>query len=197
MVWRPEYSKYTARGRKNASTPLRELLDRRLIPREARILDFGCGRGTDVLILRELGYDAYGYDPYWPEWDDDSILTKNTYDVVLCFYVLNVLTPRERVGVLKTIWRVLKPWGKLYVAVRSVKEGGKRPKNMRPYLDGYLVKKTGNIEVFQKWYTDIDLIEEIIGKRAGFAPIEGLFTPPVIIKYDWFLLAETSKVYLV
>jgi len=194
MEWRPEYSRYTARGRKEASTPLKVLLEKGLIPRDAKILDFGCGRGADVQALRELGYDAYGYDPYWPPWDDESILVKNTYDVVLCFYVLNVLTPRERVEVLKTIWRVLKPWGKLYVAVRSVKEGT-RPRNMRPYLDGYLVKKAGNIEVFQKWYTSVELIEEITGKKRGFAEIEGFFTPPNIIVDGWFLLAETSKAY--
>ena len=31
-------------------------------PEEIRVLDWGCGRGRDVMFLRELGYEAYGID---------------------------------------------------------------------------------------------------------------------------------------
>jgi len=31
-------------------------------PEKIRVLDWGCGRGRDVLFLRELGYEAYGID---------------------------------------------------------------------------------------------------------------------------------------
>jgi SAM-dependent methyltransferase len=31
-------------------------------PEEMRVLDWGCGRGRDVLFLREMGYEAYGID---------------------------------------------------------------------------------------------------------------------------------------
>lgn len=193
-MWEAEYSKYTAKTRRDASTPLKTLLGKSLIPRGAKILDFGCGKGSDVHTLQELGYDVTGYDPYQPPYDDDSVLTKNTYDVVLNFYVLNVLPPTERVGILKTIWRVLKPDGTLFVAVRSVKEGTK-PKNARPYLDGYLIKRAGGIEVFQKWYTEIELKEEIMGIPPGFEAIQGFFWPPETLRYDWSLLVRTTKHY--
>jgi SAM-dependent methyltransferase len=35
----------------------------------AVVLDFGCGAGTVVRMLRELGYDAYGVDIRWPGAD--------------------------------------------------------------------------------------------------------------------------------
>ena len=194
MEWVPKYSRYTSRPRRGIpSKPLRVLLDKGLIPPGAKILDLGCGReGADVLTLRELGYDAYGYDPYWPPWDDDGVLTKNTYDIVLNFYVLNVLPPEDRVGVLKTAWRVLKPWGKLYVAVRDVSES-KRPIGT-PYKDGILLKK-GGVTVFQKWYTLEEIIEEIMGRKKGFEKIEGFFAVTNVVSRRQPLLVEAEKVY--
>lgn len=65
------------------------------------ILDYGCGRGDDVRLLRCLGYNAVGYDPYWqPNYD---ILDQ--YDVVFCNYVINVIeNPAEREEVLAECW---------------------------------------------------------------------------------------------
>lgn len=37
-----------------------------LEPHEMRVLDFGCGQGEAVLVLRRLGYEAYGAD-IWAE----------------------------------------------------------------------------------------------------------------------------------
>jgi len=34
------------------------------ISKDSKILDFGCGLGTNVRELREMGYDAYGFDIY-------------------------------------------------------------------------------------------------------------------------------------
>ncbi len=33
------------------------------IPKGARVLSIGCGMGSDVLALRDMGFDAWGVDP--------------------------------------------------------------------------------------------------------------------------------------
>ena len=65
-----------------------------------RILDYGCGKGSDVEHWNSLGYDATGYDPYWqPE------LPEGLFDVVTNFYVLNVIHGvRDRIKMLKSAW---------------------------------------------------------------------------------------------
>ena len=63
MKWADEVSAKTARARKKPSKPLRFLLESGLIPIKVKVLDYGCGRGTDVLYLRKLGRRAEGWDP--------------------------------------------------------------------------------------------------------------------------------------
>lgn len=63
-------------------------------------MDFGSGRGQDVHRLRDLGIDAYGWDPHFnpdaPKWSSD---------IVLLTYVLNVIDdPVERLAVLREAW---------------------------------------------------------------------------------------------
>lgn len=78
-----------------------------------KILDFGCGVGKDVEILKEQGFDITGYDPfYFPEFPTEK------FDTILCFYVLNVLLPEEQAEVLMNVSNLLKPNGKAYFAVR-------------------------------------------------------------------------------
>lgn len=40
----------------------RELLDAAGLPERARVLDLGCGTGSSLVLLRELGFDATGID---------------------------------------------------------------------------------------------------------------------------------------
>ena len=57
-------------------------------------LDFGCGIGKDVELLKAKGIDIVGYDPfYFPEFPTEK------FDTILCFYVLNVLLPEEQAEV--------------------------------------------------------------------------------------------------
>ena len=78
-----------------------------------KILDFGCGIGKDVEILKGKGFDIVGYDPfYFPEFPTEK------FDTILCFYVLNVLLPEEQAEVLMNVSNLLKPNGKAYFAVR-------------------------------------------------------------------------------
>jgi len=104
-------SHLTAINRTSLSYPARIILDeKRMI---GKILDFGCGIGKDVELLRAKGLDIIGFDPhYFPDFPQDK------FDTILCFYVLNVLLPHEQRDVLLNVSNLLKPDGKAYFAVR-------------------------------------------------------------------------------
>ena len=94
----------------NADQIVKEVLD--LDVTIGKVLDFGCGIGKDVELLKHKGFDILGYDPfYFPE------LPKEKFDTILCFYVLNVLLPEEQAAVLMNVSSLLKPTGKAYFAV--------------------------------------------------------------------------------
>ncbi|WP_188050630.1 HIT family protein [Flavobacterium sp. GP15] len=104
-------SHLTAIERTSLSYPARILLNQKKI--NGKVLDFGCGIGKDVELLKVKGIDIVGYDPfYFPEFP------KEKFDTILCFYVLNVLLPEEQAEVLMNVSNLLKPNGKAYFAVR-------------------------------------------------------------------------------
>ncbi len=105
------YSHLTAIERTSISFPARILKERKLL--KGRILDFGCGIGKDVEVLKEQKFDIIGYDPhYFPEFLEEK------FDTIICFYVLNVLLPEEQAEVLMNVSHLLKSEGKAYFAVR-------------------------------------------------------------------------------
>lgn len=106
-----KYSHLTAIERENMSFPSRYLLKQNLL--KGNILDFGCGYGKDVEILRKKGLNIIGYDPYYfPNYPQDK------FDTIICFYVLNVLFTESQEDVIMSISNLLKPQGKAYFAVR-------------------------------------------------------------------------------
>lgn len=105
------YSHLTAIERTSLSFPARILKERKKL--KGKILDFGCGVGKDVEILKDQKFDIAGYDPhYFPEFPEEQ------FDTIICFYVLNVLLPEEQAEVLMNVSHLLKPNGKAYFAVR-------------------------------------------------------------------------------
>ena len=101
----------TAKERNAISFPARILFERNLL--QGRALDYGCGMGSDVLLLKEKGINITGYDPYYfPEKPTEK------FDTIICFYVLNVLMQEEQSDVIMEISALLKPNGKAYFAVR-------------------------------------------------------------------------------
>ncbi len=104
-------SHLTAIERTSLSYPARIVLNQNRII--GKVLDFGCGIGKDVELLKIKGFDIDGYDPfYFPSFPTEK------YDTILCFYVLNVLLPEEQAEVLMNVSNLLKPNGKAYFAVR-------------------------------------------------------------------------------
>lgn len=106
-----EYTHLTAKERNTISFPARILLERSLLQRDT--LDYGCGLGSDVTLLKEKGINITGYDPHY-------FAEKPTgkFDTIICFYVLNVLMQEEQSDVIMEISALLKPNGKAYFAVR-------------------------------------------------------------------------------
>ena len=115
-----KYTHLTAIERKYLSFPAKFLLRNKLLT--GKILDFGCGYGKDVEILQKKGFDIQGYDPYYhPQYPLEK------FDVIICFYVLNVLFPKVQEEVIMAISQLLKPTGKAYFAVRrDIKKEGFR-----------------------------------------------------------------------
>jgi diadenosine tetraphosphate (Ap4A) HIT family hydrolase len=104
-------SHLTAKERDNLSFPAKILLNKNLLVGD--VLDFGCGFGKDVELLRTKGFNISGYDPHYsPEYP-----TKQ-FDTIICFYVLNVLLPEEQATALMELSQLVKPTGKVYIAVR-------------------------------------------------------------------------------
>ena len=113
-------SHLTVKDRKWPSYPTKHLLAQGLI--QGRVLDFGCGLGTDVAFLRAQGFDITGYDPHYA-----PAYPTGRFDTILCHYVLNVLLPEEQVQVLMAVAELLKPSGRAYFTVRrDIKRAGFR-----------------------------------------------------------------------
>lgn len=105
------YSHLTAKERQTLSFPARLLLNKRLLVGD--VLDFGCGFGKDVELLKAKGLNITGYDKhYFPNYP------KNKFDTIICFYVMNVLMQEEQATVLMQLSRLVKPTGKVFFAVR-------------------------------------------------------------------------------
>ncbi len=105
------YSHLTAKERDTISFPARHLLKNNLL--KGKVLDFGCGLGSDVNILKEKGVDVVGYDKfYFPQ------LPNEKFDTIICLYVLNVLQKEEQTEVLLKVSQLLNSGGIAYFAVR-------------------------------------------------------------------------------
>lgn len=104
-------SHLTAKEREYLSFPAKIIFNKNLLIGD--VLDFGCGFGNDVKLLKSKGINIEGYDKhYFPKYPTQR------FDSIICFYVLNVLLPEEQAAVLMELSQLIKPTGKVYIAVR-------------------------------------------------------------------------------
>jgi diadenosine tetraphosphate (Ap4A) HIT family hydrolase len=188
-------SHLTAIDRTALSYPARILLNQKKI--NGNVLDFGCGIGKDVELLKNKGFDIDGYDPfYFPT------LPTEKYDTILCFYVLNVLLPEEQAEVLMNVSNLLKPNGKAYFAVRrDIQYEGFRIHKVHKKETyqcliklGYLsIFKNENCEIYEyEHYTSLnrgntDLSPFLVGDETRELIVE---TATVFSFYDKFPVSE-------
>jgi diadenosine tetraphosphate (Ap4A) HIT family hydrolase len=144
-----EFNHLTAKERDRLSFPARILLNRNKI--KGRVLDFGCGFGKDVEVLKSKGIEITGYDKHY-----FSEYPTGRFDTVLCFYVLNVLLPEEQTDVLIKISRLLKPTGKAYFAVRrDIKYEGFRTHKIHKKPTYQCIVKLGYKSIFRNENVEI------------------------------------------
>ena len=111
-MFRPEK---TAIKRKRESLPARRFLNEAVVQDWTTVLDWGCGKGRDVLYFAANGLIARGYDPHSRPTEPSNL----TYRYITCFYVLNVIPTHEgRVECLKRAFSHADYDGAMYIAVR-------------------------------------------------------------------------------
>jgi 2-polyprenyl-3-methyl-5-hydroxy-6-metoxy-1,4-benzoquinol methylase len=107
-------------NRQELNWPLRRaygVLVRRMkragVRRQDRILDFGCGKGLLVELLRSKGYDsAVGYDAYCQAFHDPAVLD-GRYD---CLFAQDVLEHvDDPIGTLRTFAGLVKAGGLIII----------------------------------------------------------------------------------
>lgn len=135
----------TALTRYDLSKPIKTLLENRMIPAGTTFFDYGCGRGTDVAGLKNLGYEASGWDP---AFQPDS--PKTPAEVVNLGYVLNVIEdPAERVEALTRAFGLAR---RLLVVSALIRETVDADTAAR-FRDGFLTRAN----TFQKFFEQAEL----------------------------------------
>lgn len=92
----------TALTRHTLSKPVKTLIEYDQLQPGLTFFDYGCGLGADIRGIRELGYEAGGWDPVHAPSGE-----RIQADVVNLGYVLNVIEdPAERIETLVSAWKL-------------------------------------------------------------------------------------------
>lgn len=155
----------TAIDRYSLSTPVQSLYRHNYLNSDYTFFDYGCGKGDDINIVKELGVDAAGWDPVYRT---DAKIQKA--DIVNLGFVINIIeSPRERTQTLKKAYNLSKK-----VLVASVMLGSEAiTSKFEKYGDGVVTSRN----TFQKYYTQSEFreyLEESLGDSA-IAVGPGLF----------------------
>ena len=111
-----EYNPFrTAISRNSLSVPMRELVNLNIFNLTDRCIDIGCGKGQDITFLQYIGINIVGYDKYNPQFKYNKLLD-NTYDLLTCNYVFNVIDLKEHKELLNKIKSLS---DNIYITVRS------------------------------------------------------------------------------
>ena len=139
----------TAIQRGDLSKPTKLLLEHGLLTPKTSFFDYGCGLGTDVAGLSELGYFATGWDPvHAPNNEKHSGAS-----VVNLGFVLNVIEdPAERVETLIDAWTHTHPKTGV-LAVSTLVAGRETYACARPLGDGVVTSRG----TFQKYFEQTEL----------------------------------------
>lgn len=179
-------------------------LESRFDLRGKRILDFGCGWGTDLIFCLKKGYDAFGIDISWEKakfhtlrvqrrnypkfWIERFILSQGenlpfkseSFDLVYSNQVIEHVKDPEKC--ISEIFRVLKKGGILYIRAPDYKSSFFEP-HYRVLWFPFLNKRTAKIYIrlLNKPIAGLRFINFIgtkklikIMKKVGFSKIEDL-----------------------
>lgn len=145
----------TAISRKDFSVPIKALMWKGILTKDTTLFDYGCGRGDDIRLLKQKGYEVGGWDPYHAPKHK-----KTPADIVNLGFVLNVIEdPEERAEVLQKAWAMAK--GALIVSTRPPMKH-----DFKPYSDGYITKSN----TFQKFWKSGEL-KSWLQEELGAEPV--------------------------
>lgn len=169
-------SHLTAMARKDLSKPVREMIRTGIITKDLDILDYGCGRGYDVLELKRREYRIDGYDPY-PGYGFDVLDEKKTYDIILMTYVLNVISSQNELEeCIRKAFCKLKHNGKIIITVRSKSDIDYQAKtnNWKQYDELAYTGWITNRNTFQKGFDVPELYKYIsrVKDYCSYTPTE-------------------------
>ena len=156
----------TAMARTNPSIPAKHVHEHVIVPRKFNsVLDWGCGKGRDVIFFKESGLRVMGYDPYYA-----TVKPKLSpkYDCVMITYVLNTIETLDlRLRCLREARSYLRRDGRMMISVSSRSEIDKEAEkaNWTASGDGWLTGKN----TFQHGLDIAELVD--LTKKAGLTPI--------------------------
>lgn len=146
-----------AMHRKDISRPVRLAQEAELFTPQTTFFDYGCGFGSDVEKMQQLGYSSVGWDPYY--FPNNEILAA---DIVNLGYVINVIEDSlERRQALIKAWEITKRV--LLVSAQVLIDHQDR--GLIAYADGIITSRN----TFQKYYEQEELktyIDHLLGVEA-------------------------------
>ena len=145
----------TAIVRTNLSAPIQLLLKHGLLDSSSTFFDYGCGRGSDIEVLKGNGISASGWDPHYAKENP-----KSPAKVVNLGFVVNVIEdPAERVEAIQSAFELCEGVMSVGVMLYSGDAPG------RPYADGFLTSRN----TFQKYFSQTefkDYLEQALHHEA-------------------------------
>ena len=136
----------TAISRSNLSRPFKLAIADGIVGSTTQILDYGCGRGDDIRLLKAMGYQAIGWDPVHRPRNEVS-----PSSVVNLGYVVNVIEDAdERIEVLRKAWALAREV--LIVSARLTIDG-RTLRTTQIFADGCLTVRG----TFQKFFEQQEL----------------------------------------
>ena len=145
----------TAIARTNLSAPIQLLIKHGLLDDKNSFFDYGCGRGSDIEVLKGNGISATGWDPHFAKENP-----KSTANIVNLGFVINVIEdPVERVEAIQGAFELCKSVMSVGVMLYSGDTTG------RPYADGFLTSRN----TFQKYFSQTefkDYLEQVLHHEA-------------------------------
>lgn len=141
------------------------------------VFDWGCGKGCDLLYYLTKVDTVAGWDPHFKPTPYPSKLAES-FNIITCSCVLNVLQEDERKICLQNIHNFLPSDGKVYFSVRTKHDiEQNRIKSKKPWKkedDGWIT----NRGTFQHGFTSTEL-KKIL--EQYFKSVDIIKKAPVII----------------
>jgi DNA phosphorothioation-associated putative methyltransferase len=175
----------TAITRYDLSKPVKTLLEYGQLRNGVSFFDYGCGLGADVRGLKELGYQAAGWDPVHAPNEE-----RTPSEVVNLGYVLNVIeNPAERLETLVRAWGLTRR----LLVVSALLYASKNTQDGLAFQDGILTTR----RTFQKYFTQAELqqyVEDALDVTAVPASLGVFYVFKEATDQQGFLQSRSRRV---